>query len=288
MVPQQPTSQNPLMSLMRQPKIYIRLPSGGQYWEPGSIDIPDNGEFPVYSMTAQDELALKIPDALMNGQAVVDVIQHCMPNIKNAWACPNLDLDVILIAIRIATYGEKMTVPLVIKEFEADYSLDLRLLLDQLNAQITWDPVVPINEDLTVYVRPINYRVMSSSAMQTFETQKLIQLAANDNIPDDDKLAMFKDSFAKLNQLTVGIINNSVYQVDSSAGQVTNQQHIQEFMNNVDKATFSKVKDHIDNLREVNSIKPLSIPVTDEMRAQGVETDTIEYPISFDPSNFFE
>ena len=276
------------MNLMRQPKIYVRLPSGGQYWEPNSIDVPDNEEFPVYSMTAQDELALKIPDALMNGQAVVDVIQHCMPNIKNAWACPNLDLDVILIAIRIATYGEKMNVPLVIKEFEADYSLDLRMLLDQLNSQITWDPVVPISDDLTLYVKPINYRVMSSSAIQTFETQKLIQLAANDSIPEEQKLETFKDSFAKLNQLTVGVINNSVYQVDSSAGQVTNSQHIQEFMNNVDKSTFGKVKDHIDRLREINSIKPLSIPVTDEMRAQGVETDTIEYPISFDPSNFFE
>ena len=288
MVPQQPQSQNPLMNLMRQPKIYVRLPSGGQYWEPNSIDVPDNEEFPVYSMTAQDELALKIPDALMNGQAVVDVIQHCMPNIKNAWACPNLDLDVILIAIRIATYGEKMNVPLVIKEFEADYSLDLRILLDQLNSQITWDPIVPVSDDLTLYVKPINYRVMSSSAIQTFETQKLIQLAANDSIPEEQKLETFKDSFAKLNQLTVGVINNSVYQVDSSAGQVTNSQHIQEFMNNVDKSTFGKVKDHIDRLREINSIKPLSIPVTDEMRAQGVETDTIEYPISFDPSNFFE
>ena len=288
MVPQQPQSQNPLMNLMRQPKIYVRLPSGGQYWEPNSIDVPDNEEFPVYSMTAQDELALKIPDALMNGQAVVDVIQHCMPNIKNAWACPNLDLDVILIAIRIATYGEKMNVPLVIKEFEADYSLDLRMLLDQLNSQIIWDPIVPISDDLTLYVKPINYRVMSSSAIQTFETQKLIQLAANDSIPEEQKLETFKDSFAKLNQLTVGVINNSVYQVDSSAGQVTNSQHIQEFMNNVDKSTFGKVKDHIDRLREINSIKPLSIPVTDEMRAQGVETDTIEYPISFDPSNFFE
>lgn len=276
------------MGLMRQPKIYIRLPSGGQYWEPGAIEIPENGEFPVYSMTAQDELTLKIPDALMNGQAVVDVIQHCVPNIKNAWACPNLDLDVILIAIRIATYGEKMSVPIKVGTYEAEYDLDLRILLHQLNGQITWDPVVPISDDLTVYVKPINYRVMSDSAMQTFETQKLIQLAANDSIPDEQKLETFKESFAKLNRLTIGVINNSVFQVDSAAGQVNNKLHIQEFMNNVDKATFAKIKDHIDRLREVNSIKPLTIPVTDEMREQGVTQETIEYPISFDPSNFFE
>ncbi len=287
MVLQQPTNQNPLTGLMRQPKIYIKLPSSGQYWEPGSIDIPETGDFPVYSMTAQDELSLKIPDALMNGQAIVDVIQHCMPNIKNAWSCPNLDLDVILIAIRIATYGEKMSVPIVIKEYEAEYELDLRMLIEQLNSQITWDPVVPINNDLTIYVKPINYKIMSESAIQTFETQKLIQLAADENIPEEKKLEMFKESFAKLNRLTVGVINNSVFQVDSVAGQVTNFQHIREFMDNVDKATFSKIKDHIDNLRQLNAIKPLSIPVNDEMRAQGIETDVFEYPLDFDPSNFF-
>lgn len=73
---------NPLLGYMRQPKIYIRLPSNGLFWEEGSIDIPENNEFPVYSMTAKDELTFKTPDALMNGQAIVDVIQSCMPNIK--------------------------------------------------------------------------------------------------------------------------------------------------------------------------------------------------------------
>jgi len=74
---------NPLAGLMRQPKIYIKLPSGGQYWPQGSIVIPENGDLPVYSMTAKDELLLKIPDALMNGQAIVEVIQNCIPSIKN-------------------------------------------------------------------------------------------------------------------------------------------------------------------------------------------------------------
>lgn len=55
---------NPLMGQMRQPKIYIRLPSNGEFWENGSLEQTENGEYPVFSMTAQDELKLKIPDAL--------------------------------------------------------------------------------------------------------------------------------------------------------------------------------------------------------------------------------
>jgi hypothetical protein len=125
---------NPLTSFMRQPKIYIRLPSQGLYWPDDSLLMPPNDELPVFSMTTKDELVFKTPDALMNGQAVVDVIQSCIPNIKNAWATPNLDLDVLLIAIRIATYGEIMTithsVPGINEKIDTD--IDLRFLIDNI------------------------------------------------------------------------------------------------------------------------------------------------------------
>jgi hypothetical protein len=288
MVPLQKQAHNPLAGFMRQPKIYIRLPSNGQFWEPGSLEISENGEYPVYSMTASDELLLKVPDALMNGQAVVDVVQHCIPNIKNAWKIPNIDMDVILIALRIATYGELMTLPLRLgKEFDQEYQLDLRGILDTLYQQITWNPVVPITDELTVYVKPINYKIMTESALQTFEMQKIMQLVNDDSIPEEDKLRAFRESFSKLNDLTVGIINNSVYQIESSQGSTDDRKHIQEFMSNVDKSVFDKIKDHLDEIREVNAIKPLKISVTEEMRAAGVTEDVIEIPLQFDPSTFF-
>lgn len=288
MVPQQQAhTPNPLAGLMRQPKIYIRLPSNGQYWEPGSIELSDTGEYPVYSMTASDELLLKIPDALMNGQAVVDVIQHCMPNIKNAWKCPNIDMDIILIAIRIATYGEMMTLPVRMKEFDQEYQIDLRVIIDNLQNQISWSPAVPINEMLTVYVRPANYKLMTESALQAFETQKIMQLVNDDSIPEETKLTAFKESFAKLNNLTVGIINQSVYRVESAQGSTDNPAHIQEFMSNVDKTVFEKVKDHIERLRTANEIKPIKIAVTQEMRDAGITGDELELPLQFDPSTFF-
>jgi hypothetical protein len=288
MIQQQKIAPNPLMGLMRQPKIFIRLPSGGNYWEQGALEITETGEYPVYSMTAKDELMLKVPDALMNGQAVVDVIQHCIPNIKNAWKCPNLDMDAILIAIRIATYGEKMNVPMSMSDdVDYEYSLDLRMVLDTLQNQITWDPVVPISDDLTIFVKPITYKIMTESALQTFETQKIIQLVSDDSIPEEQKLVAFKESFAKLNQLTIGIINQSVYSIESSQGSTNDRNHIQEFMSNVDKEVFDKVKNHIDNMRANNSIKPIEVTTTEEMRAAGITEDKVSIPLQFDPSSFF-
>lgn len=288
MVSPKQVAPNPLMGMMRQPKIYIRLPSGGEFWAPGSLEVAENGEYPVYSMTAQDELKLKIPDALMNGQAVVDVIQHCMPNIKNAWNVPNIDMDVILIAIRIATYGEKMSVPVKLGEdIDYEYELDLRMVIDQLMNTIRWDPVVPVNENLTVYVRPINYKTMTQGALQTFETQKIIQVVNDENIPDEEKIRIFKESFAKLNKLTLGVITESIVSVDSINGSTDDRKHIQDFMDNVDKEIFDCVKNHIDKLREINAIKPLKVAVTEEMREVGITGNEIEIPLNFDPSSFF-
>lgn len=101
-------SQNPLARHFRQPKLFITLPSGGNYYPQGTLEPTENMQFPVFAMTAKDEIMFKTPDALLNGQSTVSVIQSCMPNIKNAWMVPSIDIDAILVAIRIATYGDKM------------------------------------------------------------------------------------------------------------------------------------------------------------------------------------
>lgn len=279
---------NPLAGFMRQPKIYIRLPSGGKFWPEGSLKSTETGEFPVYSMTAKDELMLKIPDAVMSGQAVVDVIQHCIPNIKNAWHTPSIDLDAILIAIRLATYGEKMSTPIDLgNDFEMDYAVDLRIVMDNLMNQITWESAVPVNEDLTVYVRPMNYKQISESALKTFETQKILQIANNDKMSEEEKLRAFKESFKKLTELTIGMVESSIYRIDSSQGSTDNPQHIREFIENTDKEIFEVIQRHLEKLREINTLKPVTVAVTDEMRERGYKGDTIEIPLVFDPSTFF-
>jgi len=279
---------NPLTSFMRQPKIYIRLPSQGQYWPEGSIEIPSTGELAVYSMTAKDELMLKVPDALMNGQAVVEVIEHCVPAIKNAWMTPSIDLDVLLIAIRLATYGEMMTTPITLGgDLELEYQLDLRILMDQLMNQIIWNPVIPVSNELTVFVRPLNYQQISVAAQKTFETQKIMQIVNDEKVSEDDKIKLFKESFKKLTESTMSTIAESINKIESSQGSTDDPKFIKEFVDNIDKEIFNIIQKHLDNLKDSNSIKPMTVSVTDEMREKGVTGDSLEIPITFDPTTFF-
>lgn len=279
--------ENPLVGFMRQPKIYVRLPSNGRFWPTGSLEPTETGEYPVYSMTAKDELMLKIPDALLNGQAVVDVIQHCMPNIKNAWSIPNIDLDAILIAIRIATYGEIMKIPVKIGDQEFEYDLDLRFLLDNLMEKVVWDEILQISPELVVYVKPLDYRQMSASAGKTFESQKIISMVNDSSLSEADKAKMFKEAIDKLNAITVDLVSASVFRVDSSAGSTDEIRFIREFMDNADKEIFDQIKQHIEQLRDHNMLKPLIVNPTAEMLAQGIENNPIEIPLVFDPSTFF-
>ena len=280
-------TDNPLSGYFRQPKIYISLPSNLQFYPPGSVEPSETGEFPVYPMTARDELAFKTPDALLNGQATVDVIQSCVPNIKNAWHVPSIDLDAILIAIRIATYGDMMDINTVIPNIneERTYQLDLKTTLDSLREN-EFEPRVII-DDLVVNIRPLTYKEFTQSALKTFEEQRIFAVVNNEEMPEEQKLAQFQQSFKKLNELTVGIIEDSIVSIEVNDTVVDNKQHISEFLANADKNFYTKLTQHIENERDKFKIKPVTVETTQEDQEKGAPA-SYEFPVLFDQSNFFE
>jgi len=279
---------NPLMSYMRQPKIYIKLPSDGLFWEENSINIPENKEFPVYSMTAKDELMLKTPDALMNGQAVVNIIQSCVPNITNAWDCPGIDLDLILVAMRIATFGEKMAVSHQIPNTQdlVDHEINLVVIMDQLVSSNKWNEIVAISPDITCYVRPLTYKHMTGINIKTFEAQKTIQSIMSSEMSDQEKLDMFNSSMEQLSSLAVEMIAESVFAIKTPTGLVQDQEFIREFVYNADADLIQKIQDHLNKNKETIGIKPIKFFANEEQMLAGAP-ESYEISITMDNSNFF-
>ena len=167
------TNTNPLKKYYRQVKQFVKLPSGYKFYPQGAIDVPQSGEVGVYPMTAKDEMLLKTPDALLNGEATVTVIQSCIPAIKNAWAMPSIDCDAALMTIRMATYGNKMTVPITVPgtKIQKDLELDLQeSLAGILNAKYN---ETFLYENMEVTTKPLTYKEFTESAIQTFEQQRI-------------------------------------------------------------------------------------------------------------------
>lgn len=279
-------TNNPLKKYFRQPKVYLNLPSNGKYYPPESLDMPENEELPIYAMTARDELTLKTPDALLNGAATVEIIKSCAPNIKDPWQMPSIDLDAVLIAIRIATYGENLEITTKVPNVgtEKDFVVDLRLILNKITST-SFDDTFEIN-NMIVHLKPISYHDFTESALKTFEEQRIFRLVNDQNIPDEEKLSRFNESFVKLTNLTVKTLSKSIKGITVDGETVENPDFISEFIDNSDKNFFNGVIDHIEEQRNKFKIEPFVVESTEEEIKQGAP-ETYEVPITFDQSNFF-
>ena len=272
---------NPLAGYFRQPKIYIRLPSQGKFYADGSLDISDNGEYPVYAMTAKDELMFKTPDALLSGQSTVEVIRSCIPAITDPWQMPSIDLDTALIAIRIATYGENMEISTVCPSCETDNSYEMNLVewltsISKFNYQET----LPV-EQLILHLRPYSYQEITKTNLKSFEQQPIFNVINDDNLSDEQKVEMFGKSFVKLTQLTVDIIAGCIRQIDTPEGSVSDQQMIKEFIDNSPKEVFDSISKHVSSMKDKIELKPLNA------KCSNCSHEFI-VPITIDQSNFFD
>jgi hypothetical protein len=253
---------NPLSQYFRQPSIYIKLPSSGQNYPPGTLEIPANGELPVYPMTAIDEITYRTPDALFNGQATVNVIQSCIPSIKDAWAVPSIDLDTILIGIRIASYGHEMefgtTCPAC--NDSSERAIDLRSMLETLRAP---DYTANVKHgDLEIYFRPLSYKNLNDNSQLQFEQQKLLQVIPDSTVSEQDKIAALNRAFRQLTEITIRSLAISITAVKTPQALVTEPNYIEDFLKNCDRELFNQIRDHVLRLREQSELQPLKLKCT--------------------------
>lgn len=253
------TSSNPLRQFFRQPAIYVRLPSGGQFWPPGSLDMPQNGELPVFPMTAVDEITYRTPDALFNGQAVIDVVQSCVPGIKNAWHMPSIDVNAILVAIRIASYGHEMDIATTCPscETEADFALDLRSVLAQLDCPDYSKTLT--HGDLEISFHPLSYESQNKSGLEQFETQQHLRSVTDGEGTDEEKVKRMAEIMKAVTLMTINALTYAISAIRTPTVMVTEPDLIREFLQNCDRTVFAQIRDHAITLRSDADIQPLDI-----------------------------
>lgn len=273
---------NPLKKYYRQPQLYIKLPSKGEWWPEGSLAKTVTNEYAVFAMTARDELALKTPDALLNGQSTVDVIQSCIPNIKNAWHTPICDIDHILIAIRLATYGEGMDFVSICPhcKHKNEHTLNLQLLLDKFTDLPSWNKTIQVN-DLLISLKPESYKTFNNKSIKTFEEQRVLQMINQDGLTEVEKLDKFKELFKNLLKLTVEQVAGNINYIKLDANTVVdNEVFINDYFQNCDRLVWNTVNDAI---TEIKSKTPTNnMDLTCEECKKEYKT-----PLTFEMSNFF-
>lgn len=282
------TEQNPLQKYYRQPAIYIKLPSKGRFYSPEVYEPTTTGEIPILPMTAKDEINFKTPDAMMNGQATVDVIKSCVPNIKDPWEVVNYDMDTILLAIRIATYGETMDLKynVPVTGTQSEHTINLPALLEDL-ARANIKDEATTSKGFTIYMEPLNYKKLTKVYLANYEAQKMYSALDSQIITDEDKNKVFRDTMDKINKVNFSLLLDGIKKIITpDKSEVTDRKQIMEFCNMTDAKTVDEIQKLLTELRTQTQIPPLKIKASEEQIKKGVPS-TFEVPLTFDQSNFF-
>lgn len=269
---------NPLQQYFRQPRVFISLPSHGVYNKQNAFD-GDVERLPVFGMTGMDEILVKTPDALLTGESTVKVIASCCPAIKNPWDLTVIDLDTVLTAIRIATYGSKLS----IKNFchncnaENDYDFDLSSFIDYYSS-CKYDNKVIVG-DLTIYIRPLTYKESSDYSLRNFQQQQMLK-QINEIADDNEKKRQLTMLFEDLAKLQNEIFIAGIESITVNGTSVTEKGYIKEWVENCDTEMIDKVKEQI--FKNQNAlVSPEQTVKCDECGAES------KISVSLDQADFF-
>lgn len=276
------SQNNPLQKYFRQPKIFINLPSNGVFYPPDVLQ-GDFNNMPIFGMTGMDEIVMKTPDALFNGEATVKVIESCCPYIKNAKQMPSIDVDALLVAIRIATYGNEMDMHHVCPkcETENDLEIDLQKILDYLTS-LTFDGKINI-DDLVITIRPLKYDEITLFNMENYKLQKMLyQLSKAENAGDDEELMKLQDQiYKRISEMQIELFLLSIENIRLPDGLVEDQELISEWLKNSDREFFKRIKDKLETNKKQWDIPSQHVKCSNCGHESSIE-------MTLDQSSFFD
>jgi len=233
---------NPLQQYFRNISEYITLPSGTSYYDDSVIEFNSNGEVGIMPMTAQDEIMLKNPDALLNGEAVVKMLQSCVPSLKKPKEMLYNDIEAIIVAIRKASFGETMDITTQCPDCNADntYAMNLDHLLN--NASKLQDEYkIELEKGLTMFLRPTTYENHLKANKVLFEQMRMARESEHKSA--DEKLELISKSYNNLAMLNAEVLISNVIRIkiDGMDEPVTNREHITEYMMNIPSSYIDQI-----------------------------------------------
>jgi hypothetical protein len=258
----------------------LKLPSKGIGYAPGTIELNETGELPVFPMTAIDEITSKTPDALFNGSAVIDIIKSCIPGIKDPWSILSTDMDAILIAIKAASTNGEMDVDSECPSCTEPnrHGVNLSVLLSRMN-QVDYSSTLTI-KDLTFKFKPLTYALVNRNNISQFELQRAINVI-NQIENENDRNRESSKLLKSINDLALNVVADTIEYIETPQTKVDDKTFILDFLKNCDRNVYTKIRDTSTELRETGEIKPLKLQCT---HCQHEYTQ----PFTLDVANFFD
>lgn len=245
-------SDNPLSKLYRNKSIYISLPSHGNFY-PSGINFSIDKELGIMPMTARDEITLKSPDALFNGDGLINLIKSCVPDIVNPEEIPSCDVDPIVLSIRAASNKIiELDIECPSCENKEIYQVDITKIVSTAKSINLDDAHILLKDNVNVNIRPYSLKSQLKANIQKFHHTRMEYLLSNSEVSDEDKVKMFSAAFAEATKLSIELVSDNIVSVEMFGATVTNPEHINEWVENMDKETYKIITDKIKTISTSN------------------------------------
>lgn len=274
---------NPLEQYYRTPKLYTQLPSQGQFYSEDMMETAPNKEVAIYSMSALDQINIKTPDALLNGDALIKVIQNCVPGIKHPKKLVEPDINTLLLAIRIATTGPTLSMPSVCPKCSEshEYDIDLNAILE---TQSLMSPISPLDleGELLVYLRPYDFQQRNLTLLNEIKQSQAVNLVQNSDLSEQEKISKLGEIISEMAERTFDIVAKSIdYIKIVKTGQIVKDpDFINEFLKKISSQQAKVIMTTIKqlNVQGIDTLSKFSCQACDHEWEQAID---------FDPASFF-
>lgn len=196
---------------------------------------------------------------------------------------PIVDLDAVLLGIRLATYGPEMefTTACPHCNTKAEKALNVSILLDKIVAG-DWTHPIKYN-GLEITLKPQTYKDFNDNNLMNFDEQRLLQVMQNDTMDEDEKVKKFDEMFAKLVATGISQVSKNIASIKTAEGVIVdNTDFIREFLDNCEKGIWNAIKERLDSIRRENNYNEIALTCENEQCGK----DFIA-PFVFEQSNFF-
>ena len=281
-------TDNPLSQFYTQTGMYFGLPSNGRFYDT-ELTLSVDGELEVFPMNAIDELQFQNPDGLLNNESLIKVIERTCPGIPNANEIPKPDLDMILLAMRIITYGKNMDIETICSECKnkATYVMDLTKITASAK-KIPMDNDIKLG-DLTIYIKP--YSLSSQNRLNEFmliiqRTARQMQTAEFNEGSDNEMMDQMRKKMGhSVRDSALELFNIATTSIEKiilpNEDEVTDREFITEWLNNIKAPDYRIIREKIVYMSEE------VIDRTFKFKCNECEHEN-KMEVNFDPANFFD
>lgn len=280
---------NPLSKFTKIPLVYVKMCSNGHYQYPADVIESTGKEIGVCARSARDELMFNNPDALMNGEAVVEVIKNNVIGVKNPNKLFVPDVEQLLIAIKLATketsYSIESSCPNCQKH--GAFERDLQQLLDSATMLEEIPHLLLEDVGLLLKFRPLYWEERSSYSQEMFMCHKQAHILEQSEGSDEEKIKEFTSIFDKMTEINFNMMSSNIMSIETpDDGEemgvvIDNMEHIKDWLGQQPTFILEKIKTEVDKLNVIGIEHSMGVECS-ECNHQWELTG-----LYYDPSDFF-